>query len=99
MNGELLLVILSSLAQQESESIGGNIKLGLKMKMSRGEMVGVNRCLGYSYVKDIKEISIIPEEAELVRYIFKRYIEGIDTYALVKELTKKCFKNAKGEVK
>lgn len=58
MNGELLLVILSSLAQQESESIGGNIKLGLKMKMSRGEMVEFNRCLGYSYDKDTKEISI-----------------------------------------
>ena len=93
MNGELLLVILSSLAQQESESIGGNIKLGLKMKMSRGEMVGFNRCLGYSYDKDTKEISIVPEEAEIVRYIFKRYIEGIGTYALAKELTRKSFKN------
>lgn len=41
MNGELLLVILSSLAQQESESIGGNIKLGLKMKMSRGKWLGL----------------------------------------------------------
>lgn len=88
MNGELLLVILSSLAQQESESIGGNIKLGLKMKMSRGEMVGFNRCLGYSYDKDTKEISIVPEEAEIVRYIFKRYIEGTGTYALAKELLK-----------
>lgn len=99
MNGELLLVILSFLAQQESESIGGNIKLGLKMKMSRGEMVGFNRCLGYSYDKDTKEISIVPEEAEIVRYIFKRYIEGTGTYALAKELTRKGFKNAKGEVK
>ena len=35
MNGELLLVILSSVAQQESESIAGNVKIGLKMKMSR----------------------------------------------------------------
>ena len=99
MNGELLLVILSSLAQQESESIGGNIKLGLKMKMSRGKMVGFNRCLGYSYDKNTKEISIVPEEAEIVRYIFKRYIDGIGTYALAKELTRKGFKNAKGEVK
>lgn len=33
MNGEMLLVILSSLAQQESESISANVKMGLKMKM------------------------------------------------------------------
>lgn len=37
------------------------------MKMSRGEMVGFNRCLGYSYDKDTKEISIVPEKAEIVR--------------------------------
>ena len=99
MNGELLLVILSSLAQQESESIGGNVKLGLKMKMSRGEMVGFNRCLGYNYDKETKELSIIPEEAEIVRYIFRRYTEGIGTYALAKELERKGFKNIRGEVK
>ena len=55
MSGELLLVILSSLVQQESESIGGNIKLGLKMKMSRGEMVGFNRVLGIVMIKILKK--------------------------------------------
>ena len=49
MSGEFLLTILSSIAQQESESISGNVKLGLKMKMERGELVGFNRCLGYNY--------------------------------------------------
>lgn len=41
MNGEMLLVILSSLAQQESESISANVKKGLKMKMKRGELIGL----------------------------------------------------------
>ena len=49
MSGEFLLTILSSIAQQESESISGNVKLGLKMKKERGELVGFNRCLGYNY--------------------------------------------------
>lgn len=40
MNGEMLLTILSSLAQQESESLSANTKMGLKMKMKRGELVG-----------------------------------------------------------
>ena len=47
MNGEMLLVILSSLAQQESESLSANVKMGLKMKMKRGELIGFHGCLGY----------------------------------------------------
>ena len=75
MNGEMLLVILSSLAQQESESISANTTMGLKMKMKRGEMVGYNGCLGYDYDPETKTISINEEEAEIVRYIFKRYVD------------------------
>lgn len=40
MNGEMLLVILSLLAQQESDSISANIKMGIKKKIKRGELVG-----------------------------------------------------------
>lgn len=39
-NELLLLVILSSVAQQEVENISSNVKKGLKMKMKRGELVG-----------------------------------------------------------
>ncbi|MCL2501180.1 MAG: recombinase family protein, partial [Defluviitaleaceae bacterium] len=49
MDGELLLVILSSVAQQEVENISSNVKKGLKMKMQRGELVGFQGCLGYDY--------------------------------------------------
>lgn len=49
MNGELLLTIMSSLAQQEVESLSRNVKMGLKMKMKRGELIGFNGCLGYDY--------------------------------------------------
>ena len=37
MDGELLLTILSSVAQQEVQNISANVKKGLKMKMQRGE--------------------------------------------------------------
>lgn len=87
MDGELLLTILSSLAQQESESISANVKMGLKMKMSRGEMVGSQECLGYDYNKETKELTINEKEAEIVRYIFNRYVEGAGGYVISKELT------------
>lgn len=76
MDGELLLVILSSVAQQEVENISANVKKGLKMKMQRGELVGFHGCLGYDYDKENKTISINEDEAEIVRYIFRRYLEG-----------------------
>lgn len=60
MDGELLLVILSSVAQQEVENISANVKKGLKMKMKRGELVGFQSCLGYDYDPSTKKISIKP---------------------------------------
>ncbi|MEI3218495.1 MAG: recombinase family protein [Lachnoclostridium sp.] len=54
MNGEMLLTILSSLSQGEVESLSENVKMGLKMKMKRGELVGFNGCLGYDYHPDTK---------------------------------------------
>ena len=73
MDGELLLTILSSVAQQEVQNISANVKKGLKMKMQRGELVGFQSCLGYDYDPVSKSISINEKEAEIVRYIFKRY--------------------------
>lgn len=70
MDGELLLVILSSVAQQEVENISANVKKGLKMKMQRGELVGFQGCLGYDYNPADKTITINEEEAAVVRYIF-----------------------------
>ena len=79
MAGELLLTILSSVAQQESETISSHVKLGLKMKQQRGELIGYNGCLGYTYDKENKSISINQEEAEIVKYIFNRYAQGYTT--------------------
>ena len=87
MAGELLLTILSSVAQQESETISSHVKLGLKMKQQRGELIGYNGCLGYTYDKENKSISINQKEAEIVKYIFNRYAQGIDSSIIARELT------------
>ena len=62
MNGEMLLTILSSLSQGEVESLSENVKMGLKMKMKRGELVGFNGCLGYDYHPDTKSITVNEQE-------------------------------------
>ena len=86
MDGELLLVVLSSVAQQEVENISSNVKKGLAMKMSRGEIVGFAGALGYDYDPETKTISVNEEEAKVVRYIFKRYIEGMGAHVIAREL-------------
>ena len=96
MDGELLLVILSSVAQQEVENISANVKKGLKMKMKRGELVGFQSCLGYDYNPNDKSISINEAEADIVRYIFNRYIDGAGAYVIAKELTSLGYKTKNG---
>lgn len=99
MDGELLLVILSSVAQQEVENISANVKKGLKMKMKRGELVGFQGCLGYDYHTEDKSISINEEEAEIIRYIFKRYLEGAGGSVICRELENLGYKSPRGKKK
>ena len=96
MDGELLLTILSSVAQQEVENISANVKKGLRMKMERGEMVGFQGCLGYDYDPETKSISINEKEAEIVRYIFRRYIEGVGGMVISRELEEQGYLSPRG---
>lgn len=74
--GEVLLTIMASLAQQESQSLSQNIKLGLQYRYQNGEVqVNHNRFLGYT--KDEKGHLIIdPAGAEVVKRIYREYLEG-----------------------
>ena len=96
MDGELLLTILSSVAQQEVQNISEHVKLGLAMKMQRGEMIGFNGCLGFDYHKEDKTITVNPKEAEVVRYIFNRYVEGAGAKVIARELKNMGYTNKKG---
>lgn len=96
MDGELLLVVLSSVAQQEVENISANVKKGLNMKMRRGELVGFQGCLGYDYHKEDKTLTINEKEAEIVKYIFNRYIEGAGGSIIGQELENLGYKTKYG---
>ena len=74
--GEVLLTIMASLAQQESQSLSQNIKLGLQYRFQNGE-VRVNHSRFLGYTKDEKGNLIIePAEAEVVKRIYREYLEG-----------------------
>lgn len=74
--GEILLTIMASLAQQESESLSKNVKLGLQYRYQNGE-VQVNHKRFMGYTKDDEGHLIIePAEAEVVKRIYLEYLQG-----------------------
>lgn len=97
MNGEMLLTILSSLAQEEVESLSSNVKMGLQMKMKRGELVGFNGCFGYDYHQDTKTITVNETEAETVRLIYDMYLQGNGCGTIAKRLVELGIKQPETE--
>ena len=74
--GEVLLTVMASLAQQESQSLSQNIKLGLQYRFQNGE-VRVNHSRFLGYTKDEGGNLIIePVEAEVAKQIYREYLEG-----------------------
>src|SRR5690554_2201321 len=74
--GEIMLTIMASLAQQESQSLSQNVKLGYQYRYQQGEvMVNCSRFLGYTKDEN-KRLVIVPEEAEVVKRIYREYLEG-----------------------
>lgn len=80
--GELLITILSSLAQEESRSISENTTWGKRRQFADGRAsLAYTRFLGYG-----EGFKIIEEEAETVRMIYKMYLDGMSTYAIANKL-------------
>lgn len=74
--GEVLITIMASLAQQESQSLSQNVKLGLRFRYQNGQVqINHNRFLGYT--KDENgNLVIDPEQAEVVKRIYREYLNG-----------------------
>lgn len=77
-DGELMLSLLASFAQEESRSISENIKWGLQKRFQSGEIGASNKhILGYQYDEEQRKYVVIPEEAQTVRWMFQMYLQGI----------------------
>ena len=84
--GELFITIMSSLAQEESRSISENVTWGQRKRMADGKVtMPYGRFLGYRKGEDgLPEI--VPEEAEVVKLIYKSFMEGLSYYKIAKML-------------
>ena len=73
-DGELLLTLLASFAQEESRSLSDNVKWSIQRRFTRG---GTNSFWIYGYTWNNGSFTINEDEAAVVRLLFTNYLKGI----------------------
>lgn len=94
MESELILSILSSMAQDESVSISENNKWGVKTRFKNGTYKISYPPYGYANIDG--KMEIVPDEAEIVRGIFKCALTGKGSYTIARELNESKAPTKKG---
>lgn len=82
--GELMLSIIASMAQEESRQVSENMNWRIRQDFKAGIIWGGKDCYGYKVVE--KTHIVVPEEAEVVKQIFDWYIDGLGYAAIAKRL-------------
>lgn len=95
--GELLITIMSSLAQEESRSISENVTWGLRKQFAEGKVhFPYTNVLGFKAGED-GAISVDQDEAKTVRYIFQQALIGKSPYHIAKDLTEQGIPSPSGK--
>ncbi len=96
VQSEFVLTILSAIAQEESRSISDNVRWGIQKRFMKGEVsLNLNRQIGYERGEQ-GEWRIQEEQADTVRYIFQRFLEGAAVTGIARELTSAGRRTATG---
>lgn len=91
--GELMLTLLASFAQEESRSMSENCKWAIRKRFEQG--IG-NWYHLYGYKYENKEYIVIPEEANTIRLVFSLYLDGKTPHQIVKILDNKGIRTRSG---
>ena len=98
MDSELLITMMGAFAQAESESMGANIRWGMREAMRQGKAsIRYDNLYGYEKGEDGKP-KIIPEQAEVVRRIYESYLAGQSLRMIRDSLERDGIPNIKGVV-
>lgn len=93
---ETFIGIYSVMAQAESENISSNVKWGIAKRMENGTYCCNMNMLGYRRDKFTKEVYIVPEEAEIVRNIYRFFLDGMSALQIKKYLEENKIKTFRG---
>ena len=94
-DGELMLTILASFAQEESRSISENVKWGTRKRFEQGIPNGKFQIYGYRWDGD--HLVVQPEEAKIVRLIYDNFLSGLSAETTEKQLAEMGVKSYKGQ--
>ena len=90
---------VAALAQQESQSMSQNIRLGIQYRFQQGKMqVNFGKFMGYTRGEDGQAV-IVPEEAAVVKRIFREYFEGASLVEICRGLEADGVLNGAGHKK
>ncbi len=84
VSDEMMITILGGLAQEESHSISENIKRAVRRKMANGTIKQLAAPYGYDLLDG--QLVVNPEQAEVVRGIFRMYLSGMGYAAIARHL-------------
>ena len=85
-SSEFLITLFSGFAQAESESLSKNVSWGKEKSIKAGKVTfQYKKLLGYRKGEDSRP-EIVPEEAETVRRIYRRYLDGCSLSQIQQEL-------------
>ena len=97
--GELLITIMSSLAQEESRSISENVTWGWRKRIADGKVsVPYSHFLGYEKGED-GTMQIVEREAEIVRQIYGMFLDGQTPSGIAARLTRQGIPSPAGKEK
>ena len=95
-NNKLLISILSALAELESQQKSIAIKDGIRYRMKEGlYRFSVQNTIGY-YRDYLGQVKIEPAEAEIVRYIYDSFLEGVSPQEIADALTRQGIRSPRG---
>ena len=84
--GEVLLTIMSSIAQEESRNISENVTWGMRKRFADGKVsMPYKQFMGYRRSKNGNP-EIVEAEAQIIRTIFRRFLEGSTPAIIAREL-------------
>lgn len=93
--GELMMTILASFAQEESRAISENVKWGIRKRFRAGTSAMRNKRV-FGYRHDGERYVIVPEEAEAVRCIFRDHIAGVSLRGIAERMKSSGFVTPQG---
>lgn len=96
MESEMVIGFHSVMAQAESENISANVKWGIHQRMRTGTYAFRYNILGYRKGEN-GEPEIVPEEADIVKEIFQKYLAGDTTDQIKAYLEGNGYLTKKGE--